>query len=72
MTSVCVIACMAWIIPYQELLGNYDWDVEWDTGGGIIPYQELLGNYDIPLDGVCILDIIPYQELLGNYDISTS
>ena len=34
------------IIPYQELLGNYD------IVGGIfrrfliIPYQELLGNYD--------------------------
>ena len=34
------------IIPYQELLGNYD--VREMTFGGIwiIPYQELLGNYD--------------------------
>ena len=34
------------IIPYQELLGNYDL---LDTLGRIlfiIPYQELLGNYD--------------------------
>ena len=34
------------IIPYQELLGNYDHS---DVSGGhqeIIPYQELLGNYD--------------------------
>ena len=34
------------IIPYQELLGNYDtypFDVYDNT---IIPYQELLGNYD--------------------------
>ena len=34
------------IIPYQELLGNYD---KRSTVAGsclIIPYQELLGNYD--------------------------
>ena len=37
------------IIPYQELLGNYDVeDVEaWRSK--IIPYQELLGNYDLIL-----------------------
>ena len=34
------------IIPYQELLGNYDtWD-EISAKTKIIPYQELLGNYD--------------------------
>ena len=34
------------IIPYQELLGNYDMPMQrlWHTS--IIPYQELLGNYD--------------------------
>ena len=57
-----------WIIPYQELLGNYNKA----PGSGdlipIIPYQELLGNYNAAFtpcfDGV----IIPYQELLGNYN----
>ena len=34
------------IIPYQELLGNYDrkWILQCTVS--IIPYQELLGNYD--------------------------
>ena len=35
------------IIPYQELLGNYDHVVHRDLAAVIIPYQELLGNYDI-------------------------
>ena len=34
------------IIPYQELLGNYDLVQTVDVGWWIIPYQELLGNYD--------------------------
>ena len=34
------------IIPYQELLGNYDAVVLQVDLGQIIPYQELLGNYD--------------------------
>ena len=34
------------IIPYQELLGNYDWRDPAETVPPIIPYQELLGNYD--------------------------
>ena len=38
------------IIPYQELLGNYDQLVQRNVIAAIIPYQELLGNYDfIPL-----------------------
>ena len=36
------------IIPYQELLGNYDADGTSLDGLDIIPYQELLGNYDLP------------------------
>ena len=38
----------AWvkIIPYQELLGNYDGAALVDPMLCIIPYQELLGNYD--------------------------
>ena len=34
------------IIPYQELLGNYDAGYALDISTEIIPYQELLGNYD--------------------------
>ena len=56
------------IIPYQELLGNYDrlQGILWALF--IIPYQELLGNYDVVQDRVAVIVIIPYQELLGNYD----
>ena len=62
-----VRVCQA-IIPYQELLGNYDrWALHllkrW-----IIPYQELLGNYDASMAAPAWMLIIPYQELLGNYD----
>ena len=35
------------IIPYQELLGNYDGNGVSFQEPEIIPYQELLGNYDI-------------------------
>ena len=34
------------IIPYQELLGNYDHGEVRSIENAIIPYQELLGNYD--------------------------
>ena len=34
------------IIPYQELLGNYDDQEQHGERHLIIPYQELLGNYD--------------------------
>ena len=56
------------IIPYQELLGNYDPAAGWPSESAIIPYQELLGNYDPSATSVSVLLIIPYQELLGNYD----
>ena len=35
------------IIPYQELLGNYDSVFPTMRIYWIIPYQELLGNYDL-------------------------
>ena len=57
------------IIPYQELLGNYDFTHSFLMGRLIIPYQELLGNYDFDGRHLHIAIIIPYQELLGNYDI---
>ena len=56
------------IIPYQELLGNYDASTATCGFSTIIPYQELLGNYDLCGLSVHIANIIPYQELLGNYD----
>ena len=34
------------IIPYQELLGNYNGFLLFIVVAGIIPYQELLGNYN--------------------------
>ena len=39
------------IIPYQELLGNYDTLNARGHSSNIIPYQELLGNYDL---SVCL------------------
>ena len=68
MTPVGVKILHPQIIPYQELLGNYD---EFDTleiAQEIIPYQELLGNYDPAMRQSQLFQIIPYQELLGNYD----
>ena len=56
------------IIPYQELLGNYDTVYGVHAVCAIIPYQELLGNYDPHCRGLPRAVIIPYQELLGNYD----
>ena len=40
------------IIPYQELLGNYDHGGKLKCHYSIIPYQELLGNYDLLMNGV--------------------
>ncbi len=59
---------MGIIIPYQELLGNYDAEEIDDVIEFIIPYQELLGNYDTSAVQLLRIAIIPYQELLGNYD----
>ena len=57
------------IIPYQELLGNYNYWCLQRFLRGIIPYQELLGNYNMLHVLVRRCVIIPYQELLGNYNI---
>ena len=59
---------MAFIIPYQELLGNYNNDVYGLCDFLIIPYQELLGNYNPCARPQRQAAIIPYQELLGNYN----
>ena len=56
------------IIPYQELLGNYNAVPGSDRGRAIIPYQELLGNYNGCAFSIEVAAIIPYQELLGNYN----
>ena len=37
---------MGFIIPYQELLGNYNYSHRIHYPPPIIPYQELLGNYN--------------------------
>ena len=59
------------IIPYQELLGNYNRRLVDVYGGTIIPYQELLGNYNLDCFDRYNNGIIPYQELLGNYNLIT-
>ena len=46
MTKYIIYAQSCVIIPYQELLGNYDPDRLLKLSYSIIPYQELLGNYD--------------------------
>ena len=55
------------IIPYQELVGNYNYPVSFDYAGQIIPYQELLGNYNTREMRMTMGGIIPYQELPGVY-----
>ena len=57
------------IIPYQELLGNYNLYQICMNKGSIIPYQELLGNYNVEIEDSSEREIIPYQELLGNYNL---
>ena len=47
MTVETLYKTSADIIPYQELLGNYDQHAATDKIRAIIPYQELLGNYDL-------------------------
>ena len=56
------------IIPYQELLGNYNAEEKDAEIAKIIPYQELLGNYNNNATQGYTIPIIPYQELLGNYN----
>ena len=46
MTLASILSDLPTIIPYQELLGNYDLKDGILSQQGIIPYQELLGNYD--------------------------
>ena len=57
------------IIPYQELLGNYNFSERLASFCKIIPYQELLGNYNTTNWRRFAAPIIPYQELLGNYNL---
>ena len=60
------------IIPYQELLGNYNISHTAQAHTLIIPYQELLGNYNYGYASCTVPSIIPYQELLGNYNLSNT
>ena len=50
------------IIPYQELLGNYDMLRFAIFYALIIPYQELLENYDFQIIDNTLRCIIPYQH----------
>ena len=59
-----------YIIPYQELSGNYNFGNGEKGHEHIIPYQELSGNYNPLKEGDQITWIIPYQELSGNYNRS--
>ena len=54
------------IIPYQELLGNYDCSNTTLCRSPIIPYQELLGNYDIAAVTRNANDIIPSAQYTQN------
>ena len=60
MTLVSFYRDGATIIPYQELLGNYDPVVCFLFKNGIIPYQELLGNYD---------SLVLYRTICPDYTI---
>ena len=42
------------IIPYQELSGNYNFDMPTIGGEEIIPYQELSGNYNKAQHTLCV------------------
>ena len=56
------------VLPYQELLGNYNTATNTVTARYVLPYQELLGNYNLYCDDILPGDVLPYQELLGNYN----
>ena len=58
MTKSTTHSSDASIIPYQELLGNYDTLRNIHISSMIIPYQELLGNYDS--SGTNLIDGLNY------------
>ena len=62
MTNEFVVGEINTIIPYQELLGNYDNCPFTSFLIDIIPYQELLGNYDFQIIDNAPRCIIPYQH----------
>ena len=62
MTNEFVVGEIDTIIPYQELLGNYDNCPFTSFLIDIIPYQELLGNYDFQIIDNTLRCIIPYQH----------
>ena len=45
-TAVLSVTLIFYIIPYQELPGNYNLSSSAAWGESIIPYQELPGNYN--------------------------
>ncbi len=58
------------IIPYQELLGNYNRHLRCTHFQPIIPYQELLGNYNAALHDVSALNYT-IQRTVRELQLST-
>ena len=56
------------VLPYQELLGNYNEFPHTCRLALVLPYQELLGNYNRSRRNRSRHTVLPYQELLGNYN----
>ncbi len=61
-----------YIIPYQEINGNYNFQLQNLMKEKIIPYQEINGNYNSTSMYLHIPAIIPYQEINGNYNKNVS
>ena len=61
-----------YIIPYQELSGNYNYSYDPTIFAAIIPYQELSGNYNGDWWDYTPYKIIPYQELSDKYQSSVT
>ena len=57
-----------YIIPYQEINGNYNSEKKPIPLRFIIPYQEINGNYNAAAWIPTGSRIIPYQEINGNYN----
>ena len=60
------------VLPYQELLGNYNLKQTHHNSNVVLPYQELLGNYNSSVATHGDVNVLPYQELLGNYNTGKS
>ena len=64
--------CSSYIIPYQEIIGNYSCISCIFVPILIIPYQEIIGNYSSFFNSIDYCLIIPYQEIIGNYSLCSN